>query len=67
MTRIPLNADPKRVQREAPAELAESDDASASLDLLIRALLATGATLQEIGQAIAQIGENGATIDRKET
>ena len=32
---------------------AESGDGSVSLDLLIRATLATGATLQEIGDAIA--------------
>ena len=32
---------------------AESGDGSVSLDLLVRATLATGATLQEIGDAIA--------------
>ena len=35
---------------------AEHGDASVSLELLIRALLATGATLPEIGQMIAEAG-----------
>lgn len=35
---------------------AENGDASVSIELLIRAILATGATPQEIGQAIAQVG-----------
>ena len=35
---------------------AENGDASVSIELLIRAILATGATPQEIGQVIAQIG-----------
>ena len=35
---------------------AENGDASVSIELLIRAMLATGATPQEIGQAIADIG-----------
>lgn len=35
---------------------AENGDASVSIELLIRAILATGATTQEIGQVIAQIG-----------
>ena len=34
---------------------AENGDASVSIELLIRAILATGATPQEIGQAIAQV------------
>lgn len=33
---------------------AENGDASVSIELLIRAILATGATPQEIGQVIAQ-------------
>lgn len=36
--------------------LAENGDASVSIELLIRAMLATGATPQEIGQVIAQVG-----------
>lgn len=35
---------------------AENGDATVSIELLIRAILATGATPQEIGQIIAQIG-----------
>jgi predicted XRE-type DNA-binding protein len=35
---------------------AENADASVSIELLIRAILATGATPQEIGQVIAQVG-----------
>jgi predicted XRE-type DNA-binding protein len=35
---------------------AENGDASVSIELLIRAMLATGATPQEIGQVIAQAG-----------
>ncbi len=35
---------------------AENAEASVSIELLIRAMLATGATLQEIGQVIAQVG-----------
>ncbi len=35
---------------------AENGDASVSIELLIRAILATGATPQEIGQVIAQVG-----------
>lgn len=34
---------------------AENGDASVSIDLLIRAILATGATPQDIGQVIAKI------------
>ena len=34
---------------------AENGDASVSIELLIRAILATGATPQEIGKAIAQV------------
>jgi DNA-binding XRE family transcriptional regulator len=33
---------------------AENGDASVSIELLIRAMLATGATLQEIGKVIAE-------------
>ncbi len=35
--------------------LAENGDASVSLELLIRSLLATGVTVQEIGQIIATV------------
>ncbi|MDK2411179.1 helix-turn-helix transcriptional regulator [Aphanizomenon sp. PH219] len=35
---------------------AENGDTSVSIELLIRAMLATGATPQEIGQVIAQVG-----------
>ncbi|BAY11983.1 helix-turn-helix domain-containing protein [Calothrix sp. NIES-2098] len=35
---------------------AENGDASVSIELLIRAMLATGATPQEIGKLIAQVG-----------
>jgi transcriptional regulator with XRE-family HTH domain len=35
---------------------AENGDGSVSIELLIRAMLATGATPQEIGQVIAQVG-----------
>ncbi|MGB3496048.1 MAG: helix-turn-helix transcriptional regulator [Elainellaceae cyanobacterium] len=35
---------------------AENGDASVSIELLIRAMLATGVTPQEIGQVIAQVG-----------
>jgi DNA-binding XRE family transcriptional regulator len=34
----------------------ENGDASVSIELLIRAMLATGATLQEIGKVIAEAG-----------
>ena len=34
---------------------AENGDASVSIELLVRAILATGATPQEIGKAIAQV------------
>jgi DNA-binding XRE family transcriptional regulator len=36
--------------------MAENGDNSVSIELLIRAMLATGATPQDIGQAIAQAG-----------
>lgn len=35
---------------------AENGDASVSIELLIRAMLATGATPQEIGRVIAEVG-----------
>ncbi len=35
---------------------AENGDASVSIELLIRAMLATGATPKEIGQVIAEVG-----------
>ena len=35
---------------------AENGDASVSIELLIRAMLATGVTLQEIGKVIAEVG-----------
>lgn len=36
---------------------AEQGDQSVSLDLILRAMLATGATPQEIGQVIAEVAE----------
>lgn len=36
--------------------LAENADASVSIELLIRAMLATGATPKEIGEAISSVG-----------
>ncbi|HAZ49400.1 MAG TPA: transcriptional regulator [Cyanobacteria bacterium UBA11369] len=36
--------------------IAENADASVSIELLIRAMLATGATVKEIGEAIASAG-----------
>jgi hypothetical protein len=36
--------------------MVENSEASASLELLIRSLLATGVTVQEIGQIITTIG-----------
>ncbi len=36
--------------------MAENGDASVSIELLIRAMLAIGVTPEEIGQAIAQVG-----------
>ena len=37
---------------------AENGDAAVSIELMIRAMLATGATPQEIGQVIANIGSS---------
>ncbi len=54
MTRVEL-AD--RIHSSQPrVAKAENGDASGSIELLIRALLATGATLPEIGQMIAEAG-----------
>jgi transcriptional regulator with XRE-family HTH domain len=36
--------------------MAENGDVSVSIELLIRSLLATGVTVQEIGQMIAAVG-----------
>jgi DNA-binding XRE family transcriptional regulator len=47
----------QKVQSSQPRiAKAENADASVSIELLIRAMLATGATLQEIGQVIAEAG-----------
>jgi DNA-binding XRE family transcriptional regulator len=47
----------QKVQSSQPRiAKAENGDASVSIELLIRAMLATGATLQEIGQVIAEAG-----------
>jgi transcriptional regulator with XRE-family HTH domain len=47
----------KRLQSSQPRiAKAENGDASVSIELLIKAILATGATPQEIGQVIAQVG-----------
>jgi len=45
-----LNSSQPRVAK------AENGDASVSIELLIRAMLATGATPKEIGQVISQVG-----------
>jgi DNA-binding XRE family transcriptional regulator len=47
----------QKVQSNQPRiAKAENADASVSIELLIRAMLATGATLQDIGQVIAEAG-----------
>lgn len=47
----------ERLQSSQPRiAKAENGDASVSIELLIKAILATGATPQEIGQVIAQVG-----------
>jgi transcriptional regulator with XRE-family HTH domain len=47
----------ERLQSSQPRiAKAENGDASVSIDLLIKAILATGATPQEIGQVIAGVG-----------
>jgi DNA-binding XRE family transcriptional regulator len=47
----------QKVQSNQPRiAKAENADASVSIELLIRAMLATGATLQDIGQVIAEVG-----------
>ena len=43
---------------------AEGGDASVSMELLVRAMLATGATPKQIGQAIAIAGKAVATTTR---
>jgi alkylhydroperoxidase/carboxymuconolactone decarboxylase family protein YurZ len=46
----------ERLQSSQPRiAKAENGDASVSIELLIKAILATGATPQEIGQVIAQV------------
>lgn len=48
----------------------ENDDASVSIELLIRAILATGATPKEIGEIIASVGWGqftSALVDRYHT
>ena len=42
---------------------AENGDASVSIELLIRAMLAIGATPQDIGQIIAGVGEKQFGVD----
>ncbi|WP_414545121.1 helix-turn-helix domain-containing protein [Nostoc sp. CCY0012] len=52
MTQVELA---EKIQSSQPRiAKAENGDASVSIELLIRAMLATGATPQEIGQVIAQ-------------
>jgi alkylhydroperoxidase/carboxymuconolactone decarboxylase family protein YurZ len=47
----------ERLQSSQPRiAKAENGDASVSIELLIKAILMTGATPQEIGQVIAQVG-----------
>jgi DNA-binding XRE family transcriptional regulator len=54
MTQVELA---QKVQSSQPRiAKAENGDASVSIELLIRAMLATGATPQEIGQVIAEAG-----------
>ncbi|HLQ46583.1 MAG TPA: helix-turn-helix transcriptional regulator, partial [Planctomycetaceae bacterium] len=51
-----LNSSQPRVAK------AEGGDASVSVELLVRAMLATGATPKEIGQAIAVAGKSVAVV-----
>lgn len=54
MTQVELA---KKIQSSQPRIAnAENGDASVSIELLIRAMLATGATPQDIGKVIAEIG-----------
>jgi DNA-binding XRE family transcriptional regulator len=54
MTQVELA---EKIQSSQPrVAKAEKGDPSVSIELLIRAMLATGATLQEIGQVIAEAG-----------
>ncbi|MEH2323311.1 MAG: helix-turn-helix transcriptional regulator [Nostoc sp.] len=54
MTQVELA---EKIQSSQPrVAKAENGDASVSIELLIRAMLAIGATPQEIGQVIAQTG-----------
>ena len=47
----------QKIQSSQPLiDRAENGDASVSIELLIRAMLGTGATLQEIGKVIAEAG-----------
>jgi predicted XRE-type DNA-binding protein len=47
----------ERLQSSQPrVAKAENGDASVSIELLIKAILATGATAEEIGQVIAGVG-----------
>ena len=46
----------KMSSRQPRIAKAENGDASVSIELLIRAMLATGATPQDIGQVIADVG-----------
>jgi hypothetical protein len=46
----------RRVISEPRIAKAENGDDSVSIELLIRAMLATGATPQDIGQVIAGVG-----------
>ncbi|KJH73464.1 helix-turn-helix domain-containing protein [Aliterella atlantica] len=54
MTQVELA---KKIQSSQPRIAnAENGDASVSIELLIRAMLATGATPQDIGKVIAEVG-----------
>lgn len=54
MTQVALA---KKIQSSQPRIAnAENGDASVSIELLIRAMLATGATPQDIGKVIAEVG-----------
>ena len=54
MTQVELA---QKIQSSQPLiDRAENGDASVSIELLIRGMLGTGATLQEIGKVIAEAG-----------
>ncbi|MBD2180038.1 transcriptional regulator [Planktothrix sp. FACHB-1355] len=54
--KLALSRSLKERQKTLSIALAENADASVSIELLIRAMLATGATPKEIGEAISSVG-----------